>query len=185
MNDWKIIDVIDDLESGDGARMLIVYSVSTKYAHDGVYSASIPKDHFNMIAAAFGYDIDDEEDRQDLFDHVVHQGFMHAVKSKRGDSPALSEHPKRVGKRQAKQAVRTHLEEFRKTGFPVEADTGEIAAKGFKAARAGSLMGKLKAEMEQILDPVRVRDYEGLLDPAVDSAMVANEMMKRRQRDQS
>ena len=84
MDDWEITGIVEDLESPDGERWLIVYRVSTDIAPNGVFSSSIPKSLLNTYAALYEYDIDDPEQVDDLFDHVMSLSMMKTVLHQEG-----------------------------------------------------------------------------------------------------
>lgn len=106
MEDWVITEI---RENHDGVedRWLIVYSVPTKYAPNGVFSYSFPKSAFSYRAAEFGYDVDDPDDREALFQHVIHGGYLGAT----GQTTAASElNPVRAARHVAKASAAVRLE---------------------------------------------------------------------------
>ncbi|MFI7449533.1 hypothetical protein ACIBQX_18700 [Nonomuraea sp. NPDC049714] len=71
MSDWSIIRIKDDAAAKGSERWTIVYSVPVEYAPDGVFSFSIPKNSLNSVAAAFEYDIEDHDQADAMFDHLM------------------------------------------------------------------------------------------------------------------
>lgn len=78
MSDWEIIRIKDDPAASDTERWTIVYQVPVEYAPDGVFSLSIPKATLNVHAAAYEYDIDDPDQVDALFDHVMTRPMLTA-----------------------------------------------------------------------------------------------------------
>lgn len=77
MNGWTVVEVREDNDAGDFDRWLVLFSVPKDISADGTFSFSLPKDTFNFKAAELGVDVDDEEDVDLLFDHVMQ--LAHAV----------------------------------------------------------------------------------------------------------
>ena len=71
MTDWEIIRIKDDPVARDVERWSIVYSVPAEYSLDGGFTHSLPKNLLNTYAAAYEYDVDDEQQVSDMFDHVL------------------------------------------------------------------------------------------------------------------
>lgn len=78
MEDWEVAEILED-HDGVEERWLVIFNVPEKYAHDGRFSYSFPKKTFAYRAAEFGYDIDDPDDREALFQHVLHEGYLAAT----------------------------------------------------------------------------------------------------------
>ena len=73
--DWEIVEIREDL-SGREERWLVIYNVPEKYARDGMFSHSFPKSTFSYRAAEFGFDPDDPDDREQLFQLVLHGAYL-------------------------------------------------------------------------------------------------------------
>lgn len=71
MADWDIIRIKDDSPAPTSERWTIVYSVPTHYSPDGVFSLSMPKNVLNSVAVAFEYDFENDDDVNDMFDHLI------------------------------------------------------------------------------------------------------------------
>lgn len=167
VSDWKILDVVEDLGAGDGPRLLITYSVPTKHAPDGVYSYSFPKDSFNVYAAVYGYDVNDEQDRQDLFDHVIHQAYLNTVLAEQDADDEFLKHPRKVGRARAKQVAKDRLTEHRAV-LPVAAPADEAGAGsarlGLKANLSTDVMQHLRSHMDAALSTSRIRDVKDVVE---------------------
>jgi hypothetical protein len=78
MADWDIIRIKDDPAAIDTPRWTIVYRVPVEYSPDGIFSHSTPKTVLNTYAAAYEYDVEDEEQLGLLFDHVLTRPMLTA-----------------------------------------------------------------------------------------------------------
>lgn len=78
MEDWVVTEILEDHDGVD-ERWVVIFNVPKNYAADGVFSYSFPKKTFAYRAAEFGYDIDDPDDREALFQHVLHEGYLAAT----------------------------------------------------------------------------------------------------------
>lgn len=155
MEEWLITEIREDFDGAED-RWLIVFQVPTKYAPDGVFSYSFPKSAFSYRAAEFGYNVDDPDDREALFQHVIHGGYLGAT----GQLTASGDlNPVRKQRLVAKQAVTERLASVRSTLRVTQADRPVLKVAG----RAG-LAAKTPAD---VLDVIRA-------DMRIDRDLIAN-----------
>lgn len=111
VEDWVITEIREDYDGAED-RWLVIYNVPKAYASDGVFSFSFPKSSFSYRAAEFGYDVDDPDDREVLFQHVMHEGYLGAT----GQLTATGDlNPARGTSEAAKGRAAQRLAEVRRT----------------------------------------------------------------------
>ena len=106
MDEWSVIEINEDFD-GVHERWEVVFSVPTKYAWNGRFSYSFPKKTFSYRAAEFGYDVDDPEEREALFQHVLHEAYLATTGQLTANGPL---HPLNDEPVKMKAAVRGHFD---------------------------------------------------------------------------
>jgi hypothetical protein len=148
---WEVVNVHEDLDADDGHRWLIVYSVPVEYAPDGVYSVSLPKDIFNNWAAVYGYDVDDPQDVDALFNHVTYHAYINEVLRKEGRADEIVANPFELGADEARARVQAHVAEF-KASRPL----GTASAATSPGGRSSDPHDVIRADMATRLDRAAV-----------------------------
>lgn len=114
MSEWQIIEIREDVEHSDAERWLVVYRTPIEYAPgSGIYSYSFPKDIFHNWAAVYGYNVDDPQDVEALFDHVTYHAYINEVLRKEGRADEIVANPFELGADEARARVQAHVAEFK------------------------------------------------------------------------
>lgn len=159
MSGWEVVSVLEDLDSEDGHRWLIVYRVPVEYAPDGVYSVSLPKDIFNGWAAIYGYDVDDPQDVEALFDHVTYQAYINEVLRREGRADEIIDNPFHLGADEARARVQAHVAEFKQSRPITQSQMVKVAAGDLVAgARNVDVHDVIRADMHARLDKAVVAE---------------------------
>lgn len=168
---WEIVRLQEDLTNPDDERWLITYSVPAEYATNGVYSYSFPKSMFNSYAAVFGYDANDPEQVEDLFEHVLQWAHTGEVLRREGSSADVD--PFAVTAGQARAAVKANIERARKALPVVERQSAVVAARGAASAEVGSVLDAIRADMLSRLDPEAIAVQQQAVQRARESTVKA------------
>lgn len=164
MSDWEVVSVREDLDSPDGHRWLITYRVPVEYAPDGEYSYSFPKNIANNYAAVFGFDVDDEADREQLFDYVVYMAYINAVLFREGRGDEVIANPFEMPQGMAKAAILRQVEEFKRDRPLREAQSS--AARGLAADAPPGVHDTVRADMAARLNRTQISEMAAFFDDA-------------------
>lgn len=167
MPDWKIIRIVEDVQARDADRWLIVYAVAPEYAPDGVFSFSVPKGILNTCAAVYEYDLDNPDEVDDLFDHVMSTPMLSLVPTASGP-PRRSVAPGGADRHGAfgghpgdlRAAIKARVADFKAgAGRLTAAEVVELDIPGMPSAADPGENPKyiLKRDMLSRLDKDRVR----------------------------
>lgn len=166
MTGWEVVDLRED-----GDRWLVIYNVPAEYAPDGTYSVSFPKSMYNQYAAIFEYDLDSQQDVDDLFDHVTYIAYVNAVLHKEGRGHEVVASPYDVDPAEAKATIKAQVAEFKKNRPIMQ---GRQVRESM-AAPSNDIHGALRNDMIQRLDKTNVG---GLAETVAQTRRSAKELRR-------
>lgn len=150
MHDWKILEVREDVQSDDGERWLVIFQVPLEYSSDGIFSYSFLKSTFNFRAAEFDYDIDDEDELDELFEHVMYEAFtVHQ---------GVFVDPHDWSPSDARDMARETLRNAKKDVKMTHQGTAKMGLRQFDSADDGHPFGQIRKNMR--IDPAKVNDLK-------------------------
>lgn len=145
MEEWSIQEIREDLSTPGEERWLLIYNAPPEFAPDGVFSYSFPKMSFTARAAEFGYNVDDPDEIEDLFQHVIHEGYLMAA----GDRHDGMVNPYVEAADSAKKRVKDQLASVRKTVRLSQAARPLIAVNGRQTAdTSGDVLDVIRNNMQ-------------------------------------
>jgi hypothetical protein len=147
--EWKLTDLYDDVHVREHEdRWLLTYNVPSELEHDGVYSVSMPKNMINDFASTYGYDLDDEQDVKDMFEHLFNLPFVREIARREGRNAEASANPYEMPVETAKRLAKTQVQEFKQNGHRLVAVAEKVAKRGAGGlVTDGDILGFLRRDM--------------------------------------
>lgn len=157
--DVELVDLHEDMHRDErDDRWLLVYNVPPELAHDGTYSVSMPKGMINDFASTYGYDLDDEADVDDMFDHLFSLPFVAEVARREGRNAEAGANPYEMPIETAKRFARTQVQEFKQShSLKQKPPSANLRAAG-GLVKDGDILGHVRRDMLSRASAEVVRD---------------------------
>lgn len=147
--EYELVDLHDDVHVNEHEdRWLLTYNVPSELVEQGVYSVSMPKNMINDFASTYGYDLDDEQDVGDMFEHLFNLPFVREIARREGRNAEAAAAPYEMPVETAKRLAKAQVQEFKQNGHRLATFSGTVAKRGAGGLVAdGDILGFLRSDM--------------------------------------
>jgi hypothetical protein len=159
MGPWVVRELIAD--AIDPNRWLVTFNVPAEFAGGGgIYSMSIPRDLMNHWAPAYGYNISNPDDIDELFEHIIYYLYLMEIdnREKNASGGAAPLAVTMSVPRSVREITRERIAALKEVA-PIVQNPPPPAPEGASLRSASvstNVLGDLKADMISRIDPEQV-----------------------------
>lgn len=118
--EWNLIDLHNDVyDNLEDDRWLLIYKVPEEIIAGGDYSVSYPKNMANSFAATYEYDVDNQDDIDEMFEHLMYRPMMIEVGKLEKTSVQIAANPLEMRASSARSLARGFIDELKNRDYKI------------------------------------------------------------------